>query len=259
VVNVGTPGDLIAVNNTAESSTAVASAPEPQLVITAGPLLAGQLASAKVTIPAPFPFDITGNLKFAFLSNATNPTDDPAIQFETGGRAVSFVIPANTMEARFGNLQLAQVALQTGTVSGTLTFEGRLQVGTLETSASTARSVAPKPPMIHSIKRTSEDGPAVVITLSSTMRSVTGLRVEFFAGPPVQLSCGAVTGCSVSGITLTFDVKSLFDDWYRTDTRYGSLATLRLPFSIPNTVRGTVSFTLVNALGASARVFLTLP
>jgi hypothetical protein len=102
-------------------------------------------------------------------------------------------------------------------------------------------------------------GDVILITLSSTVRNVMRLRVTFNTTSPVQLSCGSVAGCSVSGTTVTFDVKLLFDQWYRDDKVYGGLARLRVPFSIQGSVKGTVTLALQNIVGISAPAQLSLP
>ena len=38
----------------------------------------------------------------AFTPSGSNPADDPAVQFSTGGRSATFTIPANATHATFG-------------------------------------------------------------------------------------------------------------------------------------------------------------
>jgi len=60
---------------------------------------------------------MTGTLRLAFVPDAAVGVDDPAIQFETGGRNVTFVIQADTLFARFaGASQDGFVRFQSGTV-----------------------------------------------------------------------------------------------------------------------------------------------
>lgn len=60
-------------------------------------------------------------------------------------------------------------------------------------------------------------------------------------------------------ITLTFDVKTMFNGWYSADSTYGSLVTLRLPLKIQGDVHGLVAVTLRNAIGVSVPVTFQLP
>jgi len=50
---------------------------------------------------------------------------------------------------------------------------------------------------------------------------------------------------------MIFDVKSIFDAWYAGDTKFGSLSTLRVPFSLTGKISGTVTVTIRNSLGVS--------
>jgi hypothetical protein len=58
---------------------------------------------------------------------------------------------------------------------------------------------------------------------------------------------------------MTFDVRSLFNAWFGSDTKFGSLTTLHLPFSISGTIHGTVAFKLGNSLGQSKPALFPLP
>jgi uncharacterized repeat protein (TIGR01451 family) len=255
-VTVEGTGDIISLNNASQTAACVTPAPAPVVQISSSNLSTGQQAMAQVTLSHAFPYDLTGELTVGFQAFAV-PADDPALQFATGGRQISFVVPANTLQARFGDLQLTQVDFQAGTVAGTLTFTGILKVGTVEERHATTRVVPAIAPTIHKVETTGGD--VILITLSSTVRNVMRLRVTFNTTSPVQLSCGSVAGCSVSGTTVTFDVKLLFDQWYRDDKVYGGLARLRVPFSIQGSVKGTVTLALQNIVGISAPAQLSLP
>ena len=120
-VSVDTTGDLDAGNNTVSRQLVVSPTPAARLDITPSPLVAGQQARAAVTLSTPFPHDVFGTLTLGFTSSAVISGDDPAIQFATGGREVSFVIAANTLEARFADSPDAgPIGFQAGTVAGRL-------------------------------------------------------------------------------------------------------------------------------------------
>ena len=251
-------GDLIASNNTASDTTTVAT---PVVTLQMDPTLpVGRQAIVGLTLPSAFPFDVTGTLKLTFATNAATPADDPAIQFVTGGREIAFTIPANSLEARFGiQSQTPSVAFQPGTVAGVLTFSGTLQSGSVETAFSATRTILRQAPSIQSVQTSSQNGFTAAITLLSTAREVTRLVVRFETTPPVRLNCDVPVDCAVSGPTITFDVKSLFDAWFARDTTFGSLSTVRLPFLIPTTVHGDVWITMINSLGPSNSVSFKLP
>jgi hypothetical protein len=58
---------------------------------------------------------------------------------------------------------------------------------------------------------------------------------------------------------MTFDVRSLFNAWFSSDSVFGSLSTLHLPFSISGTVHGSVTVRLQNSIGTSAAKSFPLP
>ena len=258
-VSVTVDGDLNAANNSATDVTIVVS-PVPTFVLTPSPLVAGQQANVAVTMATAFPHDLTGSIALSFGSNAAIPLDDPAIQFATGGREVAFTIPADTLDARFGaNPQAGSLGFQPGTVAGTLTFSGTLQVGSVQTTFSTAQTIPRQAPAIQTVRTDTEKGFAAVITLLSTTREVSALSLRFDTTPTVRLSCGTVAGCTVSGSTLTFDVKPLFDAWFAGDAAPGGLGAMRLPFSIQGKVQGSVGVSLRSSMGTSNSMSFPLP
>jgi hypothetical protein len=215
-----------------------------------------------VRIPAAFPYDVSGTLTATFAPDAVNPADDPAIQFAVGGRQLTFVIPAGTFQAASildGVVSPGPFPFQSGTVAGTIEFDGVLQTEPLSSRFSANLRVPRQAPEIHEIRTSADRGIAASITLSSTPREVTELVLSFNAATRVSLSCGPVAGCAASGSTLTLDVRSLFDAWYSADRVFGSLVTLRVPLSIEGTLNGTVDVYLRNAHGTSNVMRFTIP
>ena len=74
----------------------------------------------QVHLANPYPADITGTLNLDFTPAVPNG-DDPAVQFSTGGRSVSFIFPANVNQT-FAEFSDPNVAVQTGTVAGLITL-----------------------------------------------------------------------------------------------------------------------------------------
>jgi uncharacterized repeat protein (TIGR01451 family) len=256
---VTTAGDLITSNNTASDATTVALL-APRVLFAPTSLGAGQQATVGVTLPTAFSNAVTGTITMGFSPEANIPADDPAIQFATGGREVAFTIPANTLTARFGaNPEAASLGFQPGTVAGTLTFSVTLQAGNAKTTVSSTLKILRQAPAIQAMHTETGNGFAVSMTLLSTVREVTELTLRFDTKPAVLLSCGTVPGCSVSGSSLTFDVRSLFDAWFVGHAEFGGLSALRLPFSIQGTVQGTVSVTFRNSVGPSISKSFALP
>lgn len=251
-------GDLIAINNTASERMTVAT---PNLTLgIASDFSAGEQSWVGLRLPSAFPNDVTGTLKLAFLPDAVHPADDPAIQFATGGREVPFTILANSLEARFGSdVQPRPIAFQPGTVAGALTFSGVLRTGSVETPFSQTRTIPAQVPTIKRIDTDTRNGFVAVITLFSTPREVSELSLQFETQPPVRLSCESASLCKVSGSSLVFDAKALFDAWFSGDSTNGSLSTLRVPLSIQGKIKGTVRARFRNSRGLSEAVPFSLP
>jgi len=263
-VAVSTAGDLSLSNNTHTQNTPVLAVPAPAFAFTPGSLLAGQQAALALTLDTPFPHDITGTLRLAFLPDPAVRLDDPAIQFETGGRELAFTIPAAMLAARFtGAAQAGSVRFQTGTVAGALNFEGTLKAGRIDSTFSstglTALTIPPQTPVIQNVQTSTTGGFAALITSFSTGRTITQLTLDFQTAVPVTLSCGSTPGCTTSGSRITLNVASLFTSWFSGDTMFGSLSTLRLPLSIGGIVPGMVSVTLRNDRGTSNSLSFALP
>jgi hypothetical protein len=91
------------------------------------------------------------------------------------------------------------------------------------------------------------------------MREVTAVILDFTTTKSIQLSCGGVSGCSVSGSTMTLNVEPLFNDWFTNNTSFGSLSTLRLPLAIDGTIKGSVTVRLRNSRGTSNAMSFALP
>jgi hypothetical protein len=262
--SVSVEGDLNDLNDHASDATTIMT-PSPLIVLTPDPLIPGQPARIAVTMTTPFPHDVTGSVAMMFTSNAAIPADDPAIQFSTGGRTVTFTIPANGAEARFGEaLQPGPLAFQTGTVAGTLAFRGNFTAGTVpgELFARSGAGIPTIPlqaPSILNVQTNAVGGHALSMLLLSTPREVRTLSLSFNTNPKVQLSCGVFASCRASGNTLTLDVAALFTQWFSGETAFGGLAQLKLPFDIRGgAVAGTITVTLRNAQGVSNSVSIPL-
>jgi hypothetical protein len=256
--------DFVTSNNTVVATLMIQPIPLPTFTFSPQTLTGGQQASVGLALPTFVPQDITGTLTLSLSSTTTPPADDPAIQFATGTRQVSFLIPANTLQARFGSSTFAAPILyQTGTVAGSLSFSGTIKAGSVERQFSSPAGaislmIPSTPPVVQKVQTSTQGGFAVLITSSSTPRSITEVSLQFSTTPAVQFNCGSVSGCTTSGSTLILDVTTLFNNWYAT-SQFGSLSTLRLPLTISGTPRGSVNVTLKNAIGASNILSFSLP
>ena len=259
---VDVDGDLIPSNNTASDATTVVAVPTVLFSLSPVTPVAGTQGTATLSLSQAFPHDVTGTLRLDFSPNAINPADDPAIQFATGGRQVTFSIPANTTQARFGSSTVAgPVSFQAGTVAGTLSFNTTLQAGSIQTTNSVSRVISQQAPKIQSVQREGNDRAAFaeVVNLFATSRQVTQLILSFNTNPAVRASCGSVPGCTASGNSVTIDVKSMFDSWFTGTAAFGSISALRVPLSIGGSTQGTATISLRNSQGTSNSVTFPLP
>jgi uncharacterized repeat protein (TIGR01451 family) len=257
---VATDGDITSSNNTASDVTVIA-VPVVNASFTPHPFVAGDQVALNLTLPFAFPQDVSGTLTMGFTPDAVHPSDDPARQFSSGGRAVTFAIPANTVQARIAdNLAAGPIGFQAGTIAGNLSFSGTLQTGTVETTFSSQIAIPKQAPRIHSVQSEARDGNkfSVGVHLTSSPREVTQLLLRF-EGSKARLSCGALAGCAANGNLLTLDVRSMFDSWFISDTENGSASILHLPFAMDPNIRGAIGINLVNRIGTSNSVTFTLP
>jgi hypothetical protein len=222
----------------------------PSLSVNGLPASAGPLEQPQVDIilSTPYPVPVTGRLNLTFAPGGQNPVDDPAVQFSTGGRSATFTVPANATHATF---TAAQLALQTGSVAGTITVTvDALAAGgaPMQVPAGITRTlqVNTAAPAIRSltVTRTGSGFNVVVVALSDT-RELTQATVGFqaAAGGTLQSSQAIIP---LAGVSST---------WFKgpDSAAYGGQFTLTLPFTITGSsaALGSVSVVLSNSAGDS--------
>jgi hypothetical protein len=209
-----------------------------------------QQPNVRLTLASGYPLPITGQMTLTFEPDAIHPADDPAIQFSTGGRTVNFTIAANATQATFPT---ASLALQTGTVAGTITLRATLQTAgrTITPSPAPARVIRllRSAPVIRSVQvERTGSGFDVVVKGFSTPRQVTQAAFRF----------SPASGANLQTTEITLPMTTLSDRWYQDpeSRQYGSQFTLRQSFAVSGDVRavGSVSVTLTNTVGSSQGV-----
>jgi hypothetical protein len=199
----------------------------------------------RVQISAPYPLALTGTLSLAFAPNAANNADDPAIQFSTGGRSVSFTIPAGQTQAVFPG---GDVGLQTGTTAGTITLTTALNAGGSTVTCNcplTQTIVIPRTaPSITGLRVTrTATGFNVVVTGFSTTREVTQGVFRFAGSGTLQTT------------ELTVPLTATFNTWFQSaaSSGFGGQFSLTIPFTIQGDTStvNSVTVTLTNAAGNS--------
>ena len=210
--------------------------------------------SVGLSLASAYPVAITGTLTMSV--GGTLPAD-PAVQFSTNDRTVSFTIPANQTAAVFG-AQGTQLGLQTGTVASnmTLTPTFATQAGNVDLTPTAPRvlqfAVAPATPALTAIQLTgqSANGFTIQLTGFSTTRSLTSMGVQFTTAP----------GFALATSQFTIDLTQVSTLWFQSTASqaYGGQFTMSIPFtfsvpagkSVLNEI-ASISATVSNASGAS--------
>jgi hypothetical protein len=194
-----------------------------------------------LSLASTYPAELQGTLTLSFVSTAVVPVDDPAVQFSTGGRTVTFRIPANTTTAVFPS----PLQLVTGTVAGGIVLTGSIQNGPSGFPLSST-SVASTPPQMTNIAATRiTDGLRVRVTGFSPERRVTEIEFSF----EVRVS-GAI-----QLVNLTRTVTTEFTAWYQNaaSAPYGSAFLFEQLFAVDGGTSAieAVRITLRNVQGGT--------
>jgi len=224
-----------------------------------GDVAAMSQPSVGLKLTKPYPAAVAGTLTITISSNLTV---DPAVQFSTGGRTVTFVIPANTTDATFAG-QGPQIQLQAGTLASTITLTPTFatQAGGVDlTPASPATlqfSVAGAAPTLISAQVGSTTTNSFVLTLVgfTTTRSLTTMAVQFTAAP----------GFTISTAPVNIDVSHVAAAWFAgtASVAFGGQFQVTVPFTLTGTVAtpqtligslASVTATIANSSGTSNSV-----
>jgi hypothetical protein len=212
-----------------------------------------QQVAAGLTLASPYPLSLSGVLTLTFNSDVFS--NDPAVQFSTGGRTVNFTIPAGSTQAVFPNTS-TQIGLQTGTVAGTITLtpsfvtDGGINL-TPTTPPALNLTVPQSAPRLLSVQVSSKtaSGVTLLVTGYATGRSITQIDVQFTP----------VAGESVATTKLSLNVEASFTAWYQSaaSQAFGGQFTATLPFSLAGDITNTTNITNVADTIQSVSVTLT--
>lgn len=214
-----------------------------------------QQPSVGVSLASPYPLDITGKLTLSFTADSF--VDDPATQFSTGGRTIDFRIPANTLEALFGEGG-KQAQFQSGTVAGSITVSASLAVSSVNVTPATPPSrstvITSSEPRLRTVQMGTRTANSfeLIITGYSTPRSVTEINVRFTPAP----------GQNLQTTSLTSNVDTAFSTWYQSATSrsFGSQFSVALIINATGDIGAvqSVTVTATNSRGTSAPASLNL-
>ena len=265
---LGTSTSTLRVDNQIFTLTGAGNAPPPLPEIkfdgATGTQDALQQPAVGLTIANAYPLALTGSLTLAFNSDVFS--NDPAVQFATGGRTVAFTIPANSTRAIFPNNQ-NQIRIQSGSLAGSITLtpavnttEGSINL-TPATPPSLTLNVAPAAPRILSVALGGKTTTTITLLVSgyATNRSVTTMRMQFTP----------VAGENVGTTDVTVPVEASFIGYYQgpASAPFGSLFTVSVPLTLAGDIKNvtsvtdtlqSVNVTLTNRVGASNSVSLAL-
>ena len=204
-----------------------------------------------ISIASAYSVAITGTATLTLASSVGG--DDQTIQFGSGGRTVSFAIPAGSTQANFSGV--ASVPVLTGTVAGTITITLDLMASGTDVTPTPAPAATialiTTPAFIQTVRfGTSTAGAfTVVVTGFSTTRDMaTGL----FHFAPSSNATLATTDVTVS-------LGQAFSLWYSNSASNatGSEFQLTVPFTTTNGPSAdviAVTVTLTNSKGTSSAV-----
>jgi len=258
---VGTVTGTLRIYNQTYTLTGIGNAPValPTYAFqgTTGNVDPSQQPSVGLTLNANYPLDVTGTLTLAFNSDVFS--NDPAVQFATGGRTIAFTIPANTRQAVFAN-RATTVRLQSGTVAGAIvltpSFATSTGIDVTPVNPTPLTLTVPQQgPVLQNVVVSAKTANTITLLVTgySSSRSITGMDFQFTPTPEETVGTSRVT----------LNVESSFNAWYGSTASqaFGSMFTVTIPFTLTgdlkkvttlaDTVR-SISVTLTNRLGTSA-------
>jgi hypothetical protein len=225
----------------------VTVSPPPTVTLGGAPATAppGTQQPFTVSLGSAYAVDLNGTATLAFASSAG--ADDQLITFCSGGRTMSFTIPAGATQAVF---PCGPNVVIVGTTAGTITLVVSLSAGGVNVTPSPAPSttikINPTPPVMTKVTfQQSTGGFTMSVTgFSNTREMVSGL----FHFVPASNNTFAQSD-------ITVQLGSAFLTWYQNPASVatGSEFTLTLPFTVQGNAQAVVSYTvtLTNSIGNS--------
>jgi hypothetical protein len=239
--------DVIGNRATRAFSITIALPPVPPISFVGAPptIQTGQQGTITVQIASAYPVPISGTLTLQFTPNANNPIDDPAVQLTSGGRQVTFTIPAGQTNAQF---PLDPLRFQVGTVAGQVQLQTTFTpLGGQPTPGPTITVTIPRAaPVITAASLTPGTGGfALTVEGFSNTREVSTMTLQFNPAP----------GSSLETTTVTVPVTAAFNAWFNSagSQAFGGSFRLTLPLTVTGELSAVESVVvrLTNSVGES--------
>jgi predicted outer membrane repeat protein len=233
---------------TSNALTFAVTAPAADLTVS----VSAQLTSADqpvigLVLNTAYPSALAGTMTLSFTPASSSGVDDPAVQFASGRRTFSFTVAA-------GSTTTPQVALQTGTVAGTINVTLSLTADGVDVTPAGVSPVtlviAPAVPVVTSVTFTNSGTGQLTVVVNgfSNTRDMSGADFVFTG------TGASALGSSTASVTTT----SLFTPWFASapSDAYGSEFTYTQNFQLSQPDSGItgVSVTLTNSIGTSESV-----
>lgn len=219
-----------------------------------------QQPSIGLTLASPYNVAVTGTL--TLTTETDTGVGDPSVQFSTGGRVVTFSIPAGATRAVFPNGS-NQLKFQTGSVAGTIVFTPAFAtedgLNLTPENPWTLRSVLPAAaPQLSGVGV--DNRTATGFTLSmvgyTTTRSLTKAMISFKGKP----------GFNFPRTEFEMDLTSASFVWFNSQNsvQYGGQFLMQIPFNLTNSDTSenaippvqaieSVTVTISNGVGTSTQ------
>ena len=232
------------ISQTTAPLTLIVAPASPQVTLS-GPstITPGTQPTLSFALTNPYPVTLNGDFDLSFAPAVNPPVDDPAVQFATGGRTLTFTVPADSTA-------VPTVQLQAGTVAGTITVPLVLTANGLNVTPTSIQPVvivipAAVPAVSSATMTRSGDQLTVVLHGFSNTREVTQATFQFVG----------ISGAQIDTPDVTVPVGPAFTAWYSSaaSDQYGSTFTYTQTFTVGGGAASidSVQVTLTNSVGTS--------
>lgn len=202
----------------------------------------------QIGLGSPYPGTVNVTLTLTFAPDSG--PDDPAVQFQGGGRTVQVTIPE-------GSTVTPNVGIQAGTVSGVVTITARLTAFSSDVTPTPVPTrtirINPLPPVISSVTAVrNSTGFTVTIAGFASSRELTQALFTF----------APAAGANLQTTQITAPVDAIFTQWWNSaaSAPFGSQFILTWTFTVQGSSQSiaSVTVTLANRLGNSNAVTANL-